>query len=224
VEEKQAIAVVNTKPLEKTRVDLVGGFEAFKKQKQEEAGTDKQTGLPKSQEVNVADKVEQNEVSSAEPENTDTDSEISETHVEPVIVAELGLDEPPEIIEPLPVVKDWAHSIPESTIMAWWNEFIESQSMRTGSLMKTLRPSVVANEVVVTVHQSKVEVLDSVKFPFNRFINEKSEGKLTNLKIEVGDLVEQERKPYTEKEKLEYLIKKNPKLDELIQKLGLRLP
>ncbi|MCC7299339.1 MAG: hypothetical protein IT244_13475 [Bacteroidia bacterium] len=212
---------MNTKPLEKTRVDLVGGFEAFKKQKQEEAGADKSTGLPVAQdkEPAVHDQTIESAAVLAEPQN------IEATNLaEPVVVAELGLDEPPDVIEPLPEVQDWAHSIPESTLMAWWHEFIEGQTMRTGSLMKTLRPSVVGTEVVLTVHASKVEVLDGVKFPFNRFINEKSEGKLTNLKIEVGDLVEQERKPYTEKEKLEYLIKVNPKLEDLIQKLGLRLP
>lgn len=139
-------------------------------------------------------------------------------------IGELSLNEPPDNLETETVKEGWAGSVQESALMSWWNEFVDGQSMRTASLLKTIRPSVDGSNVVITVPPKKTEMLESVKYTFNRFIYEKSEGKLTSLKIVPGDMVETERKPYTDKEKLEFLVEKHPELKDVIEKLGLRLP
>ena len=96
--------------------------------------------------------------------------------------------------------------------------------MRISSLLRTILPRVVADEVVIEVPPSKVEMLEAVRFPFNRFIADKSENRLKKLRIDAGESVQTERKPYTDREKLEYLIQKNPKLAEVVKKLDLKLP
>jgi len=136
----------------------------------------------------------------------------------------LGLNEPPENAVLSETNSEWANSVGESELISWWNQFVETQSVKTASLMKMMRPVREGNEVVVTIAASKMEVLEAVRFPFNRFITDISGGKLTSLRIVAGEVKEQERRPYTDKEKLDYMIKKNPDLEEVIRKLGLRLP
>jgi hypothetical protein len=164
----------------------------------------------------------------SDAEEVDSDVTVNDTassvQVPSGPIPELGLNEPPDPIEVEASPQDWAHSISESQIMEWWIEFADTQSMRVSSLMKTIRPKVRGNEIVAVVHPGKVDMFDAVKFPFGRFILEKSEGKISHLIIEAGEIEETERKPYTEREKLEYLIKKNPGLDEFVKKLGLMLP
>lgn len=200
--------------MENTRIGI-SGFEAFKKQKKENAGKP----------VSESSKTQENvpAPNSMDPLPVPGDNVI-QTLEEPEIQSELGLDEPPLIENKTTEPNDWANSIPESTLMQWWEEFIETQSVRTASFMKTIRPFIEARDVVVKVPASKVEVLEAVKFPFNRFIADRSQGKLNNFRVEAGEVVEQERRPYTDKEKLEYMIRKNPGLEEIIKKLGLRLP
>jgi hypothetical protein len=205
---------VSIDKLEKTRIGL-SGFEAFKQQKQEESKAKRDSGSP------PADDVKPPEANSVVHKEIDTDTLLL---AEPDPQSELGLNEPPVVVEKGVEPTDWAHSIPESTLIQWWNEFIETQSMKTASLMKMVRPSLDGKDVVVTIAASKMEVLEAVKFPFNRFIADKSEGKLTSLRIEAGEVVQQERRPYTDKEKLDYMIKKHPELEDIIKKLGLRLP
>jgi hypothetical protein len=200
--------------LENTRIGI-SGFEAFKQQKKEVAG-----GKP-----NGEDPVSASHIPAPNSQETPATTEnVPQTLEEPEVQSELGLDEPPLIESAIPEPKDWAHSIPEPLLMQWWEEFIETQSVRTASFMKTIRPLIEDKDVVVKVPASKVEVLEAVKFPFNRFISDRSQGKLNNFRVEPGEVVEQERRPYTDKEKLEYMIKKNPGLEEIIKKLGLRLP
>ena len=51
-----------------------------------------------------------------------------------------------------------------------------------------------------------------------------SSGGIKHLEIEMGEVEVVTRKPYTDKEKLEFLVEKHPLLKEAIEKLQLRLP
>ncbi len=51
-----------------------------------------------------------------------------------------------------------------------------------------------------------------------------SNGGIKHLEIEMGEVEVVTRKPYTDKEKLEFLVEKHPLLKEAIEKLQLRLP
>lgn len=222
---------MNTKPLEHTRINIKDEFQAFKEAKIQNMPPKPQVEVKEStqsedHQLSEADTVQSpiKQQSIAEPEVlTLNEPDPKEPVVQSPVASELGLDEPPEIIENT-TPNDWAHSIPEAQLQEWWKEFAETQSMKTASFMKTLRPTALGKEIIVVLPPSKAEVLDNVKFPFNRFIEEKSEGKLTTLVIELGELQETDRKPYTEKEKLDFLIKKHPQIENLIDKLGLRIP
>jgi hypothetical protein len=210
---KQAVVIPpNLKTLEQTRIEKPADKSEFIEQKRKEI---------KPMPVQM-----QGEISEAEVVELDASAiETTKTNVIPSgPLPELGLNEPPDSIETSSAPQDWAHSISESQIMEWWIEFADTQSMRVSSLMKTIRPKARGNEVVAVVHPGKVDMFDAVKFPFGRFIQEKSEGKLSQLVIEAGEIEETERKPYTEREKLEYLMKKNPGLEDFVKKLGLMLP
>jgi hypothetical protein len=209
---KQSIVVPpNLKSLEHTRIEKPADKSEFIEQRRKEI---KPTPIQMEGEISDAEEVEAALPNVSEP-----------APVAPAApLPELGLNEPPESVEPTPEPQDWAHSISETQIMEWWVEFADTQSMRVSSLMKTIRPKSRGNEIVAIVHPGKVDMFDAVKFPFGRFILEKSEGKLSQLVIEPGEIEETERKPYTEREKLEYLMKKNPGLDDFVKKLGLLLP
>lgn len=135
---------------------------------------------------------------------------------------ELGLGEPPNVVAEQP--SDWAHRPTEAQLKQWWEEFSATQTPRISSLLRTVTPKMDGEEVVIAVPPSRIEPLEPVKFPFNRFISEVSGGVLKKLRVEAGEMEQMERKPYTEKEKLEYLQKKNPKIGEIIDKLDLKLP
>lgn len=198
--------------IQNTRVNLKESFEAFKKQRAEEIGT-KQNGATDAVTGQTENQVNQ---SGIEESTVTTD--------ESTVQSELSLNEPPDEIEKTAPTDEWANAIPETTLLGWWQEFIETQSVRTASLMKTLRPRQEGDKVIVTVPPKKDEMLEAVKFPFNRFISEVSDGKLQSMVIEIGEIEETERRPYTDKEKLDYLMKRHPELDDIIKKLGLRLP
>jgi hypothetical protein len=48
--------------------------------------------------------------------------------------------------------------------------------------------------------------------------------KIQTIQTEMGKIEVQERRPYTDKEKLDYLTKKHPGLAEALESLHLRLP
>lgn len=104
-----------------------------------------------------------------------------------------------------------------------WNEFIASQSIRIASFLKNLTPRIQGDAVWVTVSiKAQEEALEPIRPDFARFINKTTNGALVRLNVEVGSFEKAELKPYTDKEKLEFLIKKNPKVAEFVQKLEIR--
>lgn len=215
---------MNSKPLEHTRVNLNQEYESFIKAKTEQYAVDQKGKVPVEAEIPNSNM----EVQKTPNEEVKEISELpksQEMELESQVQVELGLDEPPAIVaDSAENSNDWGHVISDRQLMEWWQEFSDTQSVKTASFMKTLMPTMEGEEVVVTLSPSKADVLDNVRFPFKRFITEASGGKLTGLLVKTGEVQEQDRKPYTEKEKLEYLIKKHPELDTLMQKLGLRLP
>jgi hypothetical protein len=48
--------------------------------------------------------------------------------------------------------------------------------------------------------------------------------KIQSIQTVMGKIEVQERRPYTDKEKLDYLVKKHPGLAEALESLHLRLP
>lgn len=202
--------VVNVSKLENTRVKIDSEYEAFKQKRAEEfKKINREIAAP------VAESTKSAEPTIEIPTNT---------IAEEVAQSELSLNEPPEVIVQTAPVNDWAHGVSKTELLALWQEFIETQTLRMKGLMRDLEPTINGTEVEVTVPPKKIEAMESVRFPFNRFIIDKTDGKLNNLKVLSGELSQTDRRPYTDKEKLEFLVKNHPELEDVIKKLGLRLP
>jgi hypothetical protein len=138
-----------------------------------------------------------------------------------LIQSEIAYDEPPadeqKVAEGQPAGKELMHQ--------YWLEFSQSAGLRAASLMKALLPDLQGNEVVVTTASAAQQnAIDEIRIDFIRFISEKTNGQINSMRIEKGAAEMTERKPYTEKEKLEYMLNKNPQWKDVIDKLGLRLP
>ena len=90
--------------------------------------------------------------------------------------------------------------------------------------MSALQPRLEGQEVVVTVSgESQATSLDDMRIPFNQFLAENG-WNAYKMRIEKGQVKETGKRPYTDKEKLDFLIQKNSQWQDLIQKLQLRLP
>jgi hypothetical protein len=116
-------------------------------------------------------------------------------------------------------------AVDADAVQTLWLEFSKQTGVRISSLMKAIVPAIDGKDVVVqAASAAQMDALDEVRFEFNRFVTVQTSGKLTNLRIEKGATSVVDRKPYTDKEKLEFIIKKTPQWQEVIEKLGLRLP
>lgn len=91
--------------------------------------------------------------------------------------------------------------------------------------MKAITPAVEGQEVVaVTSATAQMDALEEIRFSFNKYISGASQGRLLTLRIEKGAAPQTERRPYTEKEKLDAMLKLHPEWQEVIERLQLRLP
>lgn len=133
----------------------------------------------------------------------------------------MGLDEPPEDVKAPPQ----GTAVSADELNAWWLEFSNMQGVRISSLMKAITPKVEGTEVVAVISATaQMDALEDIRFAFNKFINGISGGRLQALRIEKGELPDDGRRPYTEKEKLDAMIARHPEWQEMIEKLQLRIP
>lgn len=138
-----------------------------------------------------------------------------------VVQSEIAYDEPPQdeqkVAEPQPVNQE--------ILTQCWLEFSHTAGVRASSLMKAITPLLQGSEVVVTIASAaQQDAIEDVQMDFIRFVSQKTRGAIQSLRIEKGAAEITDRKPYTEKEKLEFMLSKNPEWKEMIEKLGLRLP
>lgn len=138
-----------------------------------------------------------------------------------IIQSEIAYDEPPQeeqkVADPAPVSQEM--------LTQYWIEFSHTAGVRASSLMKAIIPELQSNEVVVTIASAaQQDAIEDVRMNFIHFVTQKTNGAIQSLRIEKGAGEITDRKPYTEKEKLEFMLSKNPEWKEMIEKLGLRLP
>lgn len=135
--------------------------------------------------------------------------------------SEIAYEEPPAETEQSSDLKQ----VSETQLKQYWIDFSHTAGMRASSLMKAITPELQGNEVLVTVASAaQQDAIEDIRMDFVRFIAQKTNGLIQSLRIEKGAAEITERKPYTEKEKLEYMLSKNPQWKEVIEKLSLRLP
>lgn len=181
------------------------------------------TVQPTVSKTEIVEVISDNLIVKTEEESAVTESTLPKLEIVSDPQTELGLTEPPAVIESKPMPDGWANSISESQLQQWWTEFGETQTQGVASFLNTLKPTIVQGEVCITILAIKEEMVEKMRYPFNRFIQEKSDGRLSKLQIRIGEPEKVERRPYTDKEKLEYLVNKHPKIADVMDKLKLKL-
>ncbi|HEX5168581.1 MAG TPA: hypothetical protein VFW11_05365 [Cyclobacteriaceae bacterium] len=110
----------------------------------------------------------------------------------------------------------------EEDLSKAWNEFAESRKQYQADYQLLTQPyERRENEIIIPLHNPVQEtILDTIKSDLTGYLREK----LQNFSITVtGELIEGETKKmlYTNREKLDYLMEKNPILKEMKERLGL---
>lgn len=112
------------------------------------------------------------------------------------------------------------------TLDEFWIDFYQPQTPRVLTCLKGLKYAVEDNVLVIKLNASHQEsIIEEIRPQMMQAIR----AQIPHLNIQgiqsvVGKIEVQERRPYTDKEKLEYLMKKHPGLAEVMETLHLRLP
>ncbi len=103
-------------------------------------------------------------------------------------------------------------------------EFSLSQSSRVSGLIKSILFHLEGQQVVFTVSSKAQELaMEDIRIPMLQFLIKKSRSTINNVLVVMGAVEETEKRPYTDKEKLDYFLKKHKDLSTVIEKLHLRL-
>ena len=123
-----------------------------------------------------------------------------------------------EILTPSPILNK---NIDEA-----WMEFYQSQTTRVLTCLKSLKYEHLGNQLIITLNASHQEsIIDEIRPTLMQMLkNQVPHLAIQSIVSVMGEIEVQERRPYTDKEKLEYLIKKHPGLGEALESLHLRLP
>lgn len=107
-----------------------------------------------------------------------------------------------------------------------WVEFYQSQTTRVLTCLKSLKYEHVGNQLIITLNASHQEgIIDEIRPTLMQLLkNQVPHLGIQSIVSVMGEVEVQERRPYTDKEKLDYLIKKHPGLGEALESLHLRLP
>ena len=112
--------------------------------------------------------------------------------------------------------------IPSIQIMM--EEFSLSQSSRVSGLIKSILFHLEGQQVVFTVSSKAQELaMEDIRIPMLQFLIKKSKSTINNVIVVMGAVEETEKRPYTDKEKLDFFLKKHKDLSTVIEKLHLRL-
>ena len=117
-------------------------------------------------------------------------------------------------------------SISNKNINEAWVEFYQSQTTRVLTCLKSLKYEHLGNQLIITLNASHQEsIIDEIRPTLMQMLkNQVPHLAIQSIVSVMGEIEVQERRPYTDKEKLEYLIKKHPGLGEALESLHLRLP
>ncbi len=147
--------------------------------------------------------------------------------LEKEIGAQSETDNPNQSIEIKPIevdvpVADLNEPIP--SIHQMMEEFSSTQSSRVSGLIKSILFHLEGQQVVFTVSSKAQELaMEDLRIPMLQFLIKKSRNTINNVITVMGAVEETEKRPYTDKEKLDYFLKKHKDLGTVIEKLHLRL-
>ena len=104
------------------------------------------------------------------------------------------------------------------------DEYCNTQSQRVSGLIKSISYSLNNCDLILTVSSKAQELaVEDLRIPLLQYLLKVSRNTITNVLCVMGKVEETERRPYTDKEKLDFFLKKHPELNKAIEKLHLRL-
>jgi len=104
------------------------------------------------------------------------------------------------------------------------DEYCNTQSQRVSGLIKSISYSLNNSDLILTVSSRAQELaVEDLRIPLLQHLLKASRNTITNVLCVMGKVEETERRPYTDKEKLDFFLKKHPELNKAIEKLHLRL-
>ena len=189
-----------------TEKGKLSGFEAFKRQKELEA--------QKSIEEN-----EDDEIDATIGSETNALSEVSDVNLS--VDANLMGDSNSFKAEGAKPIKVIFHTLDEA-----YAGFYQTQGPRISTCLKSLSYRLNESQLLIELSTSGQEsIIEEIKPQMMQFFKAHLKSiSIKNIGWEMGEIQVVERRPYTDKEKLDFLVKKHPALGEALESLHLRLP
>ena len=184
----------------------LSGFEAFKRQKELQAKNDS--------EANEDDAADPSAVS--QPNGLTV---VSDSHQ--LVDTDLGSDSNVAITDSPKPVKVVYQTLDEAYV-----GFYQTQSPRILTCLKSLKYRLNEEQLLIELSTSGQEsIIEEIKPQMMQFLRSRLKpNPVKNIGWEMGEIQVVERRPYTDKEKLDFLVKKHPALGEALESLHLRLP
>ena len=183
----------------------LSGFEAFKRQKELQAKNDS--------EANEDDDADTSAVSQLNGLTRESDSQLVDT--------DLGSDSNVAITDSPKPAKVVYQTLDEA-----YAGFYQTQSPRILTCLKSLKYRLNEEQLLIELSTSGQEsIIEEIKPQMMQFLKSRLKpNPVKNIGWEMGEIQVVERRPYTDKEKLDFLVKKHPALGEALESLHLRLP
>jgi len=184
----------------------LSGFEAFKRQKELQAKNDS--------EANEDDDADTSGVS-----QSNGLTGVSDSHQ--LVDTDLGSDSNVAITDSPKPVKVVYQTLDEAYV-----GFYQTQSPRILTCLKSLKYRLNEEQLLIELSTSGQEsIIEEIKPQMMQFLRSRLKpNPVKNIGWEMGEIQVVERRPYTDKEKLDFLVKKHPALGEALESLHLRLP
>lgn len=126
----------------------------------------------------------------------------------------------------LPINAGLASNHSKQTLDEFWVDFYQTQTPRVLTCLKGLKYGIEEEQLIITLNASHQDgIIEEIRPLMMQAIKKQvAHLKIQSIQTVMGKIEVQERRPYTDKEKLDYLVKKHPGLAEALESLHLRLP
>jgi len=184
----------------------LSGFEAFKRQKELQAKNDSEA-------------TEDDDADTSGVSQSNGLTGVSDSHQ--LVDTDLGSDSNVAKTDSLKPVK-----VVYQTLDAAYVGFYQTQSPRILTCLKSLKYRLNEEQLLIELSTSGQEsIIEEIKPQMMQFLKSRLKpNPVKNIGWEMGEIQVVERRPYTDKEKLDFLVKKHPALGEALESLHLRLP
>ena len=125
-----------------------------------------------------------------------------------------------------PINAGLASNHSKQTLDEFWVDFYQTQTPRVLTCLKGLKYGIEEGQLIITLNASHQDgIIEEIRTLMMQAIKKQvAHLKIQSIQTVMGKIEVQERRPYTDKEKLDYLVKKHPGLAEALESLHLRLP